>query len=83
MHPIYRNAITENHHSHINRIFQVASAIVNIVNESKLFKFELASRDNIDSFSYETKDVFYYIQMKYKIKWPLYLPLSLKNTSKA
>lgn len=70
--PIFGNVVTENTVRDINRIFQVSAASVNVQDDVELFHFELVKSD-LESFSYENKGLFQFLNLKYKIKWPLHL----------
>lgn len=70
--PLYTNVITEGTIRDINRAFQAAASSVNIHDEMDLFTFNMPKED-IDSFSYETKGFFNFLTLTYKIKWPLHL----------
>lgn len=70
--PIYGNAVTENAVRDINRIFHVSAASVNVQDDVELFHFEMAKND-MESFTYESKGLFQFLSLKYKIKWPLHL----------
>lgn len=71
--PIYGNLVNENAVRDINRIFNVSGASVNIHEDIEAFQFELANRETDTSYGYENRDLFYYLILRYKIKWPLHL----------
>lgn len=75
--PLYTNLITENVVRDINRAFQVAAASVNIHDEVDLFSFEMV-KEEIDSFSFESRGFFSFLTLRYKVKWPLHLLFSPK-----
>lgn len=74
LYPIYGNLVNENAVRDINRIFNVSAASVNIHDDIEVFQFELAQKDSADiSYGYENRDLFHYLILRYKIKWPLHL----------
>lgn len=79
--PLYTNLITENTVRDINRAFQVAAASVNIHDDVDLFSFDM-TKEEIDSFNYETKGFFNYLILRYNVKWPLHLLFSPKVIEK-
>lgn len=79
--PLYDNVITANTVRDINRTFQVAAASVNIHDDVDLFFFEMI-KEETDSFVYETRGLFTFLDLRYKIKWPLHLMFSPKVLEK-
>lgn len=75
LHPIFGNAVTENTVRDVNRIFHVSAASVNILDDIELFQFEMHKVD-LESFSYESKGLFHFLTLTYKIKSPLHLLFS-------
>lgn len=79
--PLYTSLVTENTVRDLNRAFQVAAASLNIHDDVDLFSFDMV-KEEIDSFSYETKGFFNFMILRYKIKWPLHLLFSPKVIDK-
>jgi gamma-tubulin complex component 4 len=79
--PLYTNLITENIIRDINRAFHVAANSVNIHDEVELFSFDM-TKDDIDTFNYESRGFFSFLTLRYKIKWPLHLLFSPKVLEK-
>jgi gamma-tubulin complex component 4 len=78
----FSKGITEATTRDINWIFQTAANNVNVTTEAEQFSLVLPSKDDLDSFCYETKGLLSLISLKYKVKWPLHLLFSPKVLEK-
>ena len=74
---IYSTVITDGTIRDVNRAFQVAATSVNVGEEVDLFSLHM-NKEEIDSFSYDTRGFFSFVTMKYNIQWPLHLLFSPK-----
>ncbi len=74
---IFSKTVTEGTVRDVNRAFQVAASSVNVGDEVDLFQFHL-NKEDIESFSHESKGFVNFVTLKYKVRWPLHLLFTAK-----